>query len=125
MHTNEPERGPLFDFERLIVCQKTMQLRRQINPLTSNPPKRAAHLVDHLDRAVDSVLLNVPEGNGFPRGSAKRKNHFRIALGSAKEAASAVNALRAKRLPWLSRVRSCRSGPDPGNRDPCPIPRRC
>jgi four helix bundle protein len=96
MLQNEPERGPLFDFEKLIVYQKTMQLRRLINPLTSNPPKRAAHLVDHLDRAVDSVLLNVPEGNGFPRGSAKRKNHFRIALGSAKEAASAVNALRAK-----------------------------
>ena len=96
MSQNEPERGPLFDFERLIVYQKTMELRRLVNPLTSNPPKRAAHLVDHLDRAVDSVLLNVPEGNGFPRGSAKRKNHFRIALGSAKEAASAVNALRAK-----------------------------
>ncbi|MHC4597875.1 MAG: four helix bundle protein [Planctomycetota bacterium] len=92
----EPERGPLFDFERLIVYQRTMQLRCLVNPLTSNSPKGAAHLVDHLDRAVDSVLLNVPEGNGFPRGSAKRKNHFRIALGSAKEAASAVNALRAK-----------------------------
>jgi four helix bundle protein len=96
MFQNEPERGPLFDFERLIVYQKTMELRRLINPLTSNPPKGAAHLVDHLDRAVDSTLLNVPEGNGFPRGSAKRRNHFRIALGSAKEAASAGNALRAK-----------------------------
>ncbi|MHC4599047.1 MAG: four helix bundle protein [Planctomycetota bacterium] len=69
MFQSESERGPLFDFERLIVYQKTMQLRRLINPLTSNPPKGAAHLVDHLDRAVDSVLLNVPEGNGFPRGS--------------------------------------------------------
>jgi four helix bundle protein len=96
MNQNKPERGPLFDFEKLIVYQKTMRLRRLINPLTSNPPRGAAHLVDHLDRAVDSILLNVPEGNGFPRGSAKRRNHFRIALGSAKEAASAVNALRAK-----------------------------
>ncbi|MHC4598514.1 MAG: four helix bundle protein [Planctomycetota bacterium] len=96
MHSNEPERGPLFDFERLIVNQKAMELRLIINPLTSNPPKGSAHLVDHLDRAVDSILLNIPEGNGFPPGSAKRKNHFRIALGSAKEAASAVNALRAK-----------------------------
>ncbi|MHC4597991.1 MAG: four helix bundle protein [Planctomycetota bacterium] len=100
MFQNEPERGPLFDFERLIVYQKAMQLRRLINPQTLNPPKGSAHLVDHLDRAVDSNLLNVPEGNGFPRGSAKRRNHFRIALGSAKEAASAVNALRAKeRMP--------------------------
>jgi four helix bundle protein len=97
MHPNEPERGPLFDFERLIVYQKAMGLRRVVNPLTSNPPRGTAHLVDHLDRAVDSILLNIPEGNGFPRGSAKRRNHFRIALGSAKESASAVNALRAKK----------------------------
>ncbi|MHC4600283.1 MAG: hypothetical protein ACYS47_14880 [Planctomycetota bacterium] len=27
MYQNEPERGPLFDFERLIVYQKAMQLR--------------------------------------------------------------------------------------------------
>ncbi|MHC4598305.1 MAG: four helix bundle protein [Planctomycetota bacterium] len=102
MYQNEPERGPLFDFERLIVYQKAMELRRLINPLTLNPPRGAAHLVDHLDRAVDSILLNVPEGNGFPRGSAKRRNHFRIALGSAKEAGSAVNALRAKdRMPGV------------------------
>jgi four helix bundle protein len=52
--------------------------------------------VDHLDRATDSILLNVPEGNGYPLLSGKRRNHFRIALGSAKEAASAVNVLRAK-----------------------------
>ncbi|MHC4598472.1 MAG: four helix bundle protein [Planctomycetota bacterium] len=96
MNHNEPEPGPLFDFERLIVYQKAMQLRHLINPLTSNPPRGSAHLLDHLDRAVDSILLNVPEGNGFPRGSGKRRTHFRTALGSAKEAASAVNALRAK-----------------------------
>jgi len=96
MFQNEPERGVLFDFERLIVYQKAMELRRIINPITSNPPRGSAHLVDHLDRAVDSILLNIPEGNGYPRSSGKRRNHFRIALGSAKEAASAVNALRAK-----------------------------
>ena len=96
MFQNEPERGAVFDFERLIVYQRAMEIRRLINPLTSNPPRGSAHLVDHLDRAVDSILLNIPEGNGYPRFSGKRRNHFRIALGSAKEAASAVNALRAK-----------------------------
>ena len=96
MFQNEPERGAVFDFERLIVYQKAMELRRLINPITSNPPRGSAHLVDHLDRAGDSILLNIPEGNGFPRSSGKRRAHFRIALGSAKEAASAVNALRAK-----------------------------
>ncbi|MHC4598900.1 MAG: hypothetical protein ACYS47_07840 [Planctomycetota bacterium] len=52
MFQNEPERGPLFDFERLIVYQKAMELRRLINPLTSNPPRGSAYLIDHLDRAV-------------------------------------------------------------------------
>ena len=93
----EPGRGASFDFEKLIVYQKTMELRLIINPITANPPRKSAHLVDHLDRAVDSILLNVPEGNGYPMGSGKRRTHFRYALGSAKEAASAVNALRAKK----------------------------
>jgi len=96
MFQNEPERGVLFDFERLIVYQKAMELRLLVNPITSNPPRGSAHLIDHLDRAVDSILLNIPEGNGYPRFSGTRRKHFRIALGSAKEAASAVNALRAK-----------------------------
>ena len=86
MNRPDPKREEQFDFEKLIVYRKTMELLNLINFLKANP----------LDRAVDSVLLNVPEGNGYPVGSGKRRTHFRIALGSAKESASAVNVLRAK-----------------------------
>ena len=90
------ERDDRFDFERLVVYQKALALRRLIQPLVSNPPRKAADLVDHLDRAADSVLLNVPEGNGYPRFSGNRRKHFSIALASSKEAASALIALHAK-----------------------------
>jgi len=96
MNRQEKERDDLFDFERLVVYQKTLAFRHLINPITSNPPRKAGDLADHLDRATDSVLLNVPEGNGYPRSSGNRKKHFSIALASAKEAASAWIALHAK-----------------------------
>jgi four helix bundle protein len=96
MSHNEPEREDLFDFEKLIVYQKAMELRRIIQPLTSKPPRKAAKLVDELDRAVDSILLNVPEGCGRPHLSKGRREFYRKALGSAKEAGSSMNVLRVK-----------------------------
>ncbi|MHC4600802.1 MAG: four helix bundle protein, partial [Planctomycetota bacterium] len=73
-----------------------MALRNLIQPLTSKPPRKAAKLVDELDRAVDSILLNVPEGCGRPRFSKARREYNRKALGSGKEAASALNILGVK-----------------------------
>jgi four helix bundle protein len=96
MFQNEPERGMVFDFERLVVYQKTVELTGLVAPIVLEPPKKAAKLCDHLDRAVDSILLNVPEGSGRAPRSKDRRHFFRIALGSAKEAASAIIALRAK-----------------------------
>jgi four helix bundle protein len=96
MNRPEPNQEELFDFERLTVYQKTVELAALVAPITLEPPKKAAKLCDHLDRAVDSVLLNVPEGSGRAPRSKDRRHFFRIALGSAKEAASAVIALRAK-----------------------------
>ncbi|MHC5040450.1 MAG: four helix bundle protein, partial [Planctomycetota bacterium] len=87
MNRPNPKREESFDFEKLIVYQKTMVLRRLIQPLTSKPPRKAAKLVDELDRAVDSILLNGPEGCGRPRFSKARREFTRKALGSAKEAA--------------------------------------
>jgi four helix bundle protein len=52
--------------------------------------------VDELDRAVDSILLNVPEGCGRLRFSKARREFNRKALASAKEAASALNVLGVK-----------------------------
>ena len=96
MNRPEPKREGYFDFEKLIVYKKAMALRRLIQPLTSKPPRKAAKLVDELDRAVDSVLLNVPEGCGRPPLSKGRREFYRKALGSAKEAGSSLNILGVK-----------------------------
>ena len=96
MNGEKSEQNENFDFERLVVYQKALAFCRLANPIVASPPRKSADRVDHLDRATDSVLLNVPEGNGYPAGSGNRRKHFRIALGSAKEAASALIALEAK-----------------------------
>ena len=52
-------------------------------------------LASQLSRAADSVALNVSEGLGF-RG-ARRMNHYRIALGSGREAVTGIHLAIAKR----------------------------
>ncbi|MFO0745002.1 MAG: four helix bundle protein [Myxococcota bacterium] len=49
-------------------------------------------LKDQVVRAAESVVLNIAEGAALPPGDAKR-NHFRIALGSAAEVAAAIDLL--------------------------------
>ncbi|MHC4600399.1 MAG: four helix bundle protein, partial [Planctomycetota bacterium] len=43
--------------------------------------------------ALDSILLNIAEGTGKDRGSRDRARFYKIALGSAKEAAAALDIL--------------------------------
>ena len=52
-------------------------------PSASIAPTRK-HLRDQLVRAADSIVPNIAEGSGHPPGDARR-NHYRIALGSAAE----------------------------------------
>ena len=93
----EPRRKAEFDFERLIVYQKSLALLELLAPFTAHPPKKAASPCDHLDRAMDSILFNVPEGAGRASGSKDRRHFYRIALGSAKEAASVVIVLHTRK----------------------------
>ena len=98
MNRPESKGEEIFDFENLVVYQKAVDLMKLIAPMILEPPKKAAKLCDHLDRAVDSVMLNVPEGSGRAPRSKDRRQFYRFALGSAKEGASAVIALDAKGL---------------------------
>jgi len=90
------ERG--FDYERLFVYRLAREVLRRLCRWTARPPRKAAGLADHLDRALDSVLLNIAEGSGKEPGSADRSRFYRIALGSAKEAASALEVLAIRGL---------------------------
>ena len=51
-------------------------------------------LKDQLVRAAQSVVLNIAEGAAQPPGDARR-NHFRIAHGSAAEVAAALALIGA------------------------------
>jgi four helix bundle protein len=82
--------GELFDFERLIVYQRVLTLVRLLAPMLDRPPRRAAKACEDLDRALQSMAFNIPEGCGRKDGSPDRKRFFGFALGSAKEAASQV-----------------------------------
>jgi four helix bundle protein len=55
-------------------------------------PVSRKHLRDQLTRAADSVVLNIAEAVG-QRGEARR-NHFRIAMGSAAETAAVLDLVR-------------------------------
>ena len=77
-----------FDHERLDVYQLMLGIARSAGRVAIPPSRK--HLRDQLLRAVDSAVLNIAEGAGHPRGDARR-NHFRIALGSAAEAAAVLD----------------------------------
>ena len=87
-----------FDFERLVVYQKAMEFLELIAGLINSPPRKAASVIDHLDRAACSTILNIAEGSGKERDSADRKRFYRTALGSAKESAACMSVLRARRV---------------------------
>jgi four helix bundle protein len=82
-----------FDFERLFVYRLAREIYIRLREWLSSPPRRAADPADHLDRALASVLLNIAEGSGKEPGSRDRARFYRTALGSAKEAAAALDIL--------------------------------
>jgi four helix bundle protein len=87
-----------FDFEDLTVYQIAREVLRRLAGWAAKPPRKAAPVADHLDRALDSVLLNIAEGSGKEAGSKDRARFYRIALGSAKEAAAALDILAIRGL---------------------------
>src|SRR5688572_18684244 len=77
-----------FAHERLDVYRLAVELARWAAAQPIPPSRR--HLRDQLVRAADSVVLNIAEGAGGEPGDARR-NHFRIAAGSAAEVAAIID----------------------------------
>jgi four helix bundle protein len=84
----------LFDFERLVVFQKAMEFVSLLSEKLAKRSVRALDVLDHLDRASSSIVLNIAEGCGKAPGSKDRKRFYRNALGSAKEAGACLMLLR-------------------------------
>ena len=80
-----------FDFERLDVYRLAKEHLELVSEI-----RATAKVRDQLDRASESILLNIAEGTGKPVRSKDRRRFYRISLGSAKECACAWSILHIR-----------------------------
>lgn len=85
---------PLFDHEKLIAYQRSIQFVAWSSPLLERLPSKLA-ACDQLDRASTSVPLNIAEGNA-KHTAPDRCRYFDTARGSALECAACLDVLVAK-----------------------------
>jgi len=84
----------LFDHERLVAYQRSIQFVAWCSPLLEKLPSRLA-VADQLDRASTSVPLNIAEGNA-KFTAPDRCRYFDTARGSALECAACLDVLVSK-----------------------------
>jgi four helix bundle protein len=93
-----------FHHEKPTVYQRALDFAGWSQTLIESVTKKTSTR-DHLERADDSIALNIAEGNGkFSRRD--RARFFQIAHGSALESAACLDLFVA-RLPLLLRGRRC------------------
>jgi four helix bundle protein len=84
-----------FHHEKLTVYQRALEFAAWSQELIESLTKKTSTR-DHLERAGDSIALNIAEGNG--KFSQKdRARFFQIAHGSALESAACLDLLVARR----------------------------
>jgi four helix bundle protein len=98
---------PLFDHEKLDVYCVELQFIAWIADFFDDVSRSSAphrrELIEQLDRASLSALLNTAEGNGKRHGRQRAK-FFDDARGSAMECAACLDASVAKRFVSADRV---------------------
>jgi four helix bundle protein len=99
---------PLFDHEKLDVYCVELQFIAWIadffHDVSRSSAQHRRELIEQLDRASLSALLNTAEGNGKRHGRQRAK-FFDDARGSAIECAACLDASVAKRFVSAERVR--------------------
>jgi four helix bundle protein len=84
-----------FHHEKLIVYQRALEFAAWSQRLIDSPSKKTSTR-DYLERAGDSIALNIAEGNG--KFSLKdRARFFQIAHGSGLESAACLDLFVARR----------------------------
>ena len=85
-----------FNFEKLIVWQKAMELVDLVYDMTERYPKNEAHvLVPQLLRAINSVACNVAEGS-YRQTKREFIQHLYIAKGPLSEALTLMEISRRR-----------------------------
>ena len=98
---------PIFDHEKLdVYCVELgfiTWIAVFLDDASQSSSQHRRELIDQLDRASLSVLLNTAEGNGKRQGRQRAK-FFDDARGSAFECAACLDATVAKGLVSADRV---------------------
>lgn len=87
----------MFDHEKLKVYQRALDFVEWVSKLKIKQVKPKPKVIEHLDDASTSIVLNIAEGNG-KYSSKDRCNYFDISRGSALESAAALDVLLRKTL---------------------------
>jgi four helix bundle protein len=100
---------PIFDHEKLDVYRLELVFVEWVADFLSDTTQTAIpfrrELLEQLDRASLSVLLNTAEGNGKRQGRQRAK-FFDDARGSAIECAACLDAAVAKKFAPKEKIRS-------------------
>lgn len=84
-----------FDHEKLKVYQSALRFNEFANNVCRRIPK--SNITDQLDRASNSIVLNIAEGNG-KYSKKDRCRYFDISFGSSLESASCFDILFTRKL---------------------------
>jgi four helix bundle protein len=61
---HEPGHTGYFDFERLDVFQRSLEILEEVRRICANPVRGNADLYDQLRRSAVSITLNIAEASG-------------------------------------------------------------
>lgn len=87
----------MFDHEKLKVYQKALYFIEWLSKLEIKNTAKKVAVIDQLDRASTSIVINIPEGNG-KFTSKDRCRFFDISRGSALESAGCLDVLFKKKM---------------------------
>jgi four helix bundle protein len=94
----DKEKEPLFEFEKLDICQRSIELLDRICDLTEDVKTFTGRkIADQLIRASLSISLNIGEGFGSYYKNQK-KRYFRIARGSIFESVIALQICKRRKI---------------------------
>jgi four helix bundle protein len=86
-----------FDHEKLDVYRLALDFLLEADGVLEQLPKGRGHIVDQLNRASISIVLNIAEGAGKYSGPDKRR-YYLSALGSTTESAAIFDILLRLKL---------------------------
>ena len=86
-----------FNHEKLEVYQRSLKFITWLTEVIDILNKGNRNIINQIDRASISVVLNIAEGNG-KHSSKEHKRYIEIAKSSALECAAALDVMFAKKI---------------------------